>query len=120
MSGNDFAEFFPLEPSITAYEPAFPEVFISSGQQEASGEFDNLTPSVYKGSGAYRTATEFTNLTPAIFKYETPKAVEPVVYRMRGYYIGGSTYEFWTTSNPNAPNPSGNPLVDKVIDSVFC
>ena len=45
--------------------------------------------------------------------------IHPIKYRMRGYYTGGSTYEFWVVSNPNSPNPSGNPLVNVVIDTIF-
>jgi len=41
------------------------------------------------------------------------------VYRMRGYYVAGMVHEFWTTTDPTSPNPSGNPLVSKVIDSII-
>jgi hypothetical protein len=45
--------------------------------------------------------------------------VRPILYRMRGYYVAGSTYEFWVTRDPLGTNPSGNPLVNKVIDAVL-
>lgn len=45
--------------------------------------------------------------------------IRPIKYRMRGYYVGGATYEFWTVSNPSTPNPSGNPLINKVVDSII-
>lgn len=41
------------------------------------------------------------------------------VYRLRGYFIGGATYEFWTGTSTTTPNPSGNPLVGVVIDAVI-
>ena len=41
------------------------------------------------------------------------------VYRLRGYFIGGATYEFWTGASTSTPNPSGNPLVGVVIDAVI-
>lgn len=45
--------------------------------------------------------------------------VRPISYRLRGYYIGGATYEFWAGSSPAAPNPSGHPLVNIVIDYII-
>ena len=45
--------------------------------------------------------------------------VRPVLYRFRGYYVGGSIYEFWTGVSLDTPNPSGNPLINKVVDSVL-
>ena len=45
--------------------------------------------------------------------------VRPIIYRFRGYYAGESAYEFWTGVSLDTPNPSGNPLVDKTVDTVF-
>lgn len=45
--------------------------------------------------------------------------VRPILYRLRGYYVGGTTYEFWTGVSIDSPNPSGNPLINKVVDSVL-
>ena len=45
--------------------------------------------------------------------------IRPTLYRLRGYYVGGSTYEFWTGVSIDTPNPSGNPLINKVVDSVL-
>lgn len=45
--------------------------------------------------------------------------VRPIVYRFRGYYVGGSAYEFWTGVSLDTPNPSGNPLINRVVDSVL-
>lgn len=43
----------------------------------------------------------------------------PTRYRMRGYFVAGSTYEFWVTTSPSSPNPSGNPLVSVTVDSIL-
>lgn len=40
-------------------------------------------------------------------------------YRLRGYYVAGTAYEFWTGTSTTTPNPSGNPLVGVVIDAVI-
>jgi hypothetical protein len=48
-----------------------------------------------------------------------PTATTVTKYRMRGYYIAGSAYEFWITTDPTSANPSGNPLVNKSIDSII-
>jgi hypothetical protein len=45
--------------------------------------------------------------------------VRPVLYRMRGYYVAGATHEFWVARDPRDANPSGNPLVNKVVDAVL-
>jgi len=42
-----------------------------------------------------------------------------VKYRMRGYFIAGATYEFWITTDPTVTNPSGNPLINKSVDSII-
>jgi len=41
------------------------------------------------------------------------------LYRFRGYYVLGSAYEFWTGAAVNTPNPSGNPLINVVIDCIL-
>lgn len=40
----------------------------------------------------------------------------PVTYRFRGYYIAGGVFEVWTSTNRNAPPPSGHALVDVVVE----
>lgn len=97
MSGNDFADFL-LDESTATSDPLIPATFISEGR--------------------HTMASEFTELTPALFKYETPSLPTGTKYRMRGYYTGGSTYEFWITTDRDAANPSGNPLVGVVVDSI--
>ena len=118
MSGNDFTDFFPPE----VQNQVFPEVFQSNGQHSSATEFTDLIPKVFQDSGAFKTATEYDHTTPEVFKYQiiTSAAGAPATkYRMRGYYIGGATYEFWITTDPDSSNPSGNPLVNKVIDSII-
>ena len=118
MSGNDFADFFPPE----AQSQVFPEVFQSSGQHSSDAEFTDLIPEIFQDSGMLKTATEYENTIPEVFKYQiitTTGGAPAIRYRMRGYYVGGSTYEFWITTDPDSANPSGNPLINKVIDSII-
>lgn len=43
-----------------------------------------------------------------------------IYYKMQGYYIAGATYETWIAVNaPNTSNPSGHPLINIVIASIF-
>jgi len=118
MPGNDFTDFFPPE----IQNQVFPEVFQSNGQHSSAAEFTNLIPEIFQDAGVLKTATEFDRTTPEVFKYQiitTTGGTPAIKYRMRGYYVGGSTYEFWITTNPNSANPSGNPLINKVIDSII-
>lgn len=38
-----------------------------------------------------------------------------ITYRMRGYYVVGAAFEFWTTTTPFASPPSGHSLIDTTI-----
>lgn len=123
MSGNDYAEFLPLNPDITTNSVEFPAVF----QVEGSGftvatEFDSQLPSSFKVSpelSKIPLGVVLDNQTPSMFKYNLTTEVAATTYRMRGYYAAGMTYEFWITTNPSAANPSGNPLVSIVIDAIL-
>jgi len=70
-------------------------------------------------------SAQFFDLSTSFYDAVVPSADVPspagpvTTYRMRGYFVGGSTYEFWNTTDPTAANPSGNPLVNKVIDSIL-
>jgi hypothetical protein len=63
---------------------------------------------------------EFIEVSPsATFVCSSTPSGPSTNYRFRGYYILGSTYEFWTGSSINTPNPSGNPLINIVIDCIL-
>ena len=131
MSGNDFADFFPLDPNFAAGvdDPTFPDVFKSSGAHEEAPEFISLTPQIYKNVATNRAATEFNGLTPSVFKYSLAISGGgggggggPVTgsYRMRGYDPALSAYEFWITTDPTSPvPPSLNVLTNVVVESVL-
>ena len=128
MSGNDYAEFLPLDPNITTNSVEFPSAFqsvVGSGGSPAT-DFDLLTPNMFKvtrQANGQPLSEVLDNQTPEVFTYnlttEVAATVAATTYRMRGYYVGGSTYEFWITSDPNAANPSGNPLIGRMIDSII-
>lgn len=40
-------------------------------------------------------------------------------YRMRGYYLAGSAYEFWNTTDVTSPPPSGHTLVSVVVEDTW-
>ena len=75
-------------------------------------------------TGGVPGAKNYTLQDSKLERYMTGEQTPPIAptvtkYRMRGYYIAGSTYEFWITTDPTSANPSGNPLVNKSIDSVI-
>jgi hypothetical protein len=42
-----------------------------------------------------------------------------IIYRLRGYYVAGATFEVWTGSTKNTPPPTGHTLVDVVVEGVL-
>lgn len=40
-----------------------------------------------------------------------------VRYTMRGWNASSGQFEYWSSTDPLAPNPSGNTLIDKTIVS---
>jgi len=54
------------------------------------------------------------NISPA-----TSPRVLPVYYHMRGYYQAGQVFEYWSTTDPFSPAPSGNSLIDITQVAVY-
>jgi len=42
-----------------------------------------------------------------------------IIYRLRGYYVAGATFEVWTGSTKNTPPPTGHTLIDVVVEGVL-
>lgn len=42
-----------------------------------------------------------------------------IIYRLRGYYVSGATFEVWTGPTKNTPPPTGHTLVDVVVEGVL-
>lgn len=40
-------------------------------------------------------------------------------YRMRGYRVAAGQYEYWITTDPTAPPPSGNTLVAISVEATL-
>lgn len=124
MSGNDYAEFLPLDPNITTNSVEFPAAFqsiVGSGGLPAT-DLDTLIPDMFKvtrQASGQPLSEVLDNQTPEMFTYNLTTDVAATRYRMRGYYAAGMTHEFWITTNPSAANPSGNPLVSIVIDATL-
>jgi hypothetical protein len=121
MSDNDYTEFLPLNPDLQL-DFYTPEIF--AFERDGSfkdAELESILPSDFKRSDALQMF-QFETVLPSDFKEEITVSGGGAVatkYRMRGYFVAGTTYEFWITTDPTAANPSGNPLVGKVIDSVL-
>jgi len=110
MAGNDVADVISLSPGIGNNEILHPVGFFETIVVQNNG-----VPGISDFLGE-------TNLPRFATTDQTPQTTTSTVitkYRMRGYYIAGSTYEFWITTDPTSANPSGNPLVNKSIDSVI-
>jgi hypothetical protein len=45
--------------------------------------------------------------------------VEPLRYKMRGWYTLGNSYEYWITTDPNSLPPTGHTLLDVTIAQVL-
>ena len=69
------------------------------------------------GRSMVQVNSGFTNVLTS--NAVAPVAATTIKYRMRGYFIAGSAYEFWVTTDPTSAPPSGNPLINKIIDSVI-
>lgn len=118
MPGNDFTDFLALSPGLG-------DVSIDAFDSEGATPmqlFGQDSPTLFKNVGAIPLATFSADTYDfAIFKNEitTGTTVAPINYRMRGYYVAGSTFEYWITTNPSSANPSGNPLVSVTVDAVL-
>ena len=125
MSGNDYAEFLPLNPDITTNSVEFPAVFQAdsvAGSLALTDDFDYQIPRMFNVTldvNGQPINEGFDSQTPSMFKYNLTTEVAATTYRMRGYYAAGMAYEFWVTTNPSAANPSGNPLTSVVIDAIL-
>ena len=99
MSGSDFAGLdFNTLPGYGAptQSSLFSTFDDATGLSMSSIPFDNL--------GSFQPPTNEVQLP---------------LYRFRGYYVSGATYEFWTGTSISTPNPSGNPLINKVVDAIL-
>lgn len=96
---------------------------ISNNTKEFHEAFDASYTLLTGGApGAKNYTLQDSKLERYMTGGQTPQTTTSTVvtkYRMRGYYVAGSTYEFWITTDPTSANPSGNPLVNKSIDSVI-
>ena len=110
MAGNDVADVISINPGV-----------IDAGILQPVGFFEDV---VYKNLGAPGNS-DYVGGQFALSRFATSEQTDPIAttvatkYRMRGYYIAGSTHEFWITTDPASANPSGNPLVNKSIDSII-
>lgn len=86
------------------------------------GAFGPTSPTVAAVGGDINftsTAAGPTEGTPVAKGAFDAFEIRPIRYRMRGYYVGDATYEFWTGVSIDVPNPSGNPLINIVVDTIL-
>ena len=122
MSGNEFAGFefnflpgygAPTESSLLA---TFDDASVVKTVVEASSILGGFNGKSY----SKMLAMPLENLASYDPASTAPSPTAAVVtYRLRGYFVAGSTYEFWVTTSPTSPNPSGNPLVSVTVDSIL-
>lgn len=102
MAGNDYANLVDFEP-LLSLPPSNLNSFINSSTNRTA--VINAEINVFRNSVTDAFNAGIASVTP--------------IYRLRGYHIDGATHEFWTGSSTTTPNPSGNPLVNIVVDSVL-
>ncbi len=109
MSGNDFVDFPLLDQTLVT--PTIAATFIPTldipvgGQDIRDGlrfadilaEFNPVSNNSQLGSSVTSTTTQ--------------------KYRMRGYRVATSQYEYWVTTDPTSSPPSGNTLVAIVVEA---
>ena len=120
MSGNEFAGFeFNFLPGYGApTESSLLATFDDASVVKTAAEASSILGGFNGKSYSKMLVMPLENLASYDPASAAPSAAV-VTYRLRGYYVGGSTYEFWTGTSPTTPNPSGNPLINKVIDSIL-
>lgn len=89
---------------LVNYDPLSPEPVVDLGK-------------AFRGeSSFYVNFSPFSSLLPAGTSQSNTVVVSPsITYRMRGYYVTGAAFEFWTTLTPFAVPPSGHSLIDTTI-----
>jgi len=109
MPGNDFVDLLPLEgggePSISSFSVS---------------ETQNMAPmsSILQDVNSFDVSGKIRAFS--LLQESTVPVVAQKNYRMRGYYVAGSTYEFWTSSNPYSETPpSGHTLTNVVMETVL-
>jgi len=103
MSGNDYANLVDIDPLLA---------------QPSSDINSYIDSSTYRQAIIYAQIDSFRD--SVIDAYNLGQsAASGVEYRMRGYWIAGSTYEFWKTTTPSSSPPSGHPLVSITVDGVL-
>lgn len=110
MAGNDVADVISASPEI-----------VDPGILQPAGFFEDTSYQNNGGAGNsdYKEGQFTLSRFATSGQTDTPVTTTVTKYRMRGYYIAGTSYEFWITTDPTAANPSGNPLINKSVDSII-